>query len=178
MRTPQKFLAFLVTWELAIALSGQSAHAAGLDWAHGSPGGPLSPSCRSAVVTFFNQSGCRPAPLSQCTGDLRASYEWQAVCNAQILPARAVEIISQTPDYQPIDWRMVITRVPSTNSSDTMEYVRLVWGTPSTALPETVPLSQLNNASLRAAFVPAALPKAASSLRGNEKNSMQELAQW
>lgn len=115
----------------------------------------------------------------QCTSDVRALYEWQAICNAGILPANAVDLIAQTPDNVPIDWGLITWGVPSGASTDGSEYVKTIWGTPTAPLPASVDIQHLSKGTWQGQLLPALLPTAVQALPSDSATyaTMQVLLQ-
>lgn len=125
------------------------------------------------MVEFLSLANCPPSPLLECTHDVTALFEWQAVCAAQILPSGASKRIEQTPSDQTISWSFVTTGVPSTGVPTSSDYVNTVWGSTSATLPAIVSFYQLNNSTWKGNVVPALLPKAAKALSGGQKAALQ-----
>ncbi len=122
-----------------------------------------------------------------CTTDIRALYEWQAICNARIFSAKARLLAApptnatggqEIPQEQPLDWSLLSTGVPSTANpvSNSGGYVDVVWGTTTAAIPDNVTIGQLDNPSWKASIVPGLLPTAALGLNDTMlKHTLQGL---
>jgi hypothetical protein len=139
-------------------------------------------------MSFLMSESCSPVPLTQaCTTDVRAIYEWQAICNARILSARAKDPVrshtnltaaQEIPEEQPFDWTLLNTGVSGAadlvNSS--AGYVETVWGTTTAGIPDTITIDQLDNPSWKASIVPGLLPTAALGLTDSlQKHTLQVL---